>query len=533
MSEKRDRLEFEPLEPPLDDAVRAVLATSVPAEAMLRVQQRAQDLDKRTTPLKQSRYTAYVLGALAAALVLFALVLTMNPHDAWAQVAETMRGKDWVRMTLKAPPSAEIPGDGAPPESWFSAKHRRGGHTFQKRAAFVDLARQETWEYDPAKGTILLSSTRESDNNELGLFGLLMALVVPGEAVQELPQTNVTIEKHQRDEVVVGDRRWIEFTFYLRDPRRKPQPHEFRVTFRVDPHTNLPFETTSTEKMGPNDPARERTYIVDYPPSGPADIYALGAPRTAKVVDRRYKPGDVAELKELFATYNRAWKVPIEPYKATVLHMTLNKRDVHFAYRVEHDGEGTQGRVVDLDRLLAIRNDVWGGKITVPTDAESWWLEQVAALPNREQYLDQMLTPHEVNYPKMTGGIFGSTEFRTPNLDGPSVTVSLDKQPKLGPSGTVLLRVLVEGGGFNDAAYWIAPDRGYQVVRSELRYEKQRKPWDIRVTVVDEIAQSPGGRWYATQTRLGQVQQSGDELPAQAGTDGVSTNLFRYFVEFE
>jgi hypothetical protein len=213
--------------------------------------------------------------------------------------------------------------------------------------------------------------------------------------------------------------------------------------------------------------------------------------------------------------------------------MTLNKRDVHFAYRVEHDGEGTQGRVVDLDRLLAIRNDVWGGKITVPTDAESWWLEQVAALPNREQYLDQMLTPHEVNYPKMTGGIFGSTEFRTPNLDGPSVTVSLDKQPKLGPSGTVLLRVLVEGGGFNDAAYWIAPDRGYQVVRSELRYEKQRKPWDIRVTVVDEMAQSPGGRWYATQTRLGQVQQSGDELPAQAGSDGVSTSLFRYFVEFE
>jgi hypothetical protein len=534
MSGNRPDGEFEPLEGPLDEAVRAVLAATVPAEAVMRVRERAEALDRRVPPLKRARYARYLAGGLAAAAAVLAMLWMLGSHDAWAQVAETMRGKDWVRMMLKVPPGVEIPGGGGPPETWFSARHRRCAHSFQKRLAFVDLARQETWEYDPAKGTILLTSTRESRASEVGFLGLLMALVVPDAAAHELPPTSFAILNRERREVVEGDKRWIDFSFTCRDPRRVPQPHEWRVTLRVDPNTNLPFEMISTEKMGPNDAAREWTYVLDYPASGPADIYALGAPRTAQVDDRRRKPGETAGLKELFAAYDRAWKQPIEPYTATVMLTTADKRDVHFAYRVEHGAEGSRVWQVDIEQLLAVRQQVWDKKLVVPADAEAWWSEQVWKMKFGEPYKNEFLVPHEANYPKMTGGIFASTEFHTPNLDGDSVTVSLDKQPTIGPGGTVLVRVVVESGAsFNDAAYWIAPDRDYQVLRSELRYKREREDWDIRVQTVDELAQSPSGRWYATQTRLGQVRESGDELPGPKEGGPVSTSVYRYLVEFK
>ena len=40
--------------------------------------------------------------------------------------------------------------------------------------------------------------------------------------------------------------------------------------------TRLPIDMTSTERFSPEDPAPSRTYVFDYPKSGPADIYAAG-----------------------------------------------------------------------------------------------------------------------------------------------------------------------------------------------------------------------------------------------------------------
>lgn len=530
--------EFEPLEPPLDDAVRAVLAEPLSADAVARVHERAMNLDApqeivhrpRSRARRGRMFAAYAAAGLAA-LVLVAVVLTMSSHDAWARVADTLRGKAWVRLTLKVPPGTKIPGDLSLPETWFSAKQRTGARTFRKAAGFVDFAHQETWQYDPQKDTISVTSTRESVNADFGFLGLLLTLISPGEAAYELPPTTVEIVERDRREVADGDRRWVEFTFACRDARRKPA--DFRVTFRVDPQTNLPFEMTSTEKLAPGDPATERTYVVDYPESGPADIYALGVPRTAKVVDRRRKPtADEPQLQELFAAYDEVRKEPMESYKAVVMMTLPGKTDVLSAYRVRLDAEGLQVSAVDHDRLLALRQEVWSGKIVVPQDAEAWWKDQILKLPLGLPGGSDLVVPHEASYPKMTGG--SGLEAYVPDLKSPDVTVSLDKQPQIGPAGTVLVRVRVEtSSGFNDAAYWIAPDRGYQVLRSELRSKKERTDWDIYATVVDEVAQSPGGRWYATKARLGYVRQSGDELPERAGEDGVSTSVYRYYVDFQ
>jgi hypothetical protein len=57
--------------------------------------------------------------------------------------------------------------------------------------------------------------------------------------------------------------------------------------------------------------------------------------------------------------------------------------------------------------------------------------------------------------------------------------------------------------------------------------------WKVFTIVIDKAEKSPGGAWYATEARLGNVQNSGDDLPTQRGVGPVSTSVFRYFVAFD
>lgn len=98
------------------------------------------------------------------------------------------------------------------------------------------------------------------------------------------------------------------------------------MTFRVDRTTQLPVEMRSTEKFASNDPTDERIYAIDYPETGPSDIYALGVPRDAKVVDRRRARIKTSkDIKEFLAVYERARSKPLEPFTMTVLRSDPQK----------------------------------------------------------------------------------------------------------------------------------------------------------------------------------------------------------------
>src|SRR5690349_15484208 len=58
------------------------------------------------------------VAAGIAALVLAALVVPMNSHDAWAQVTKTLRSKPWMCMTLQIPTGAPVPEGFQPPQTW-------------------------------------------------------------------------------------------------------------------------------------------------------------------------------------------------------------------------------------------------------------------------------------------------------------------------------------------------------------------------------------------------------------------------------
>ncbi|HEY4311344.1 MAG TPA: hypothetical protein VGN12_17985 [Pirellulales bacterium] len=519
--------EFEPFESPLAEAVERIRYTLPPSEAVQRVGRRAIGLEiaaPARAPQRYRRLSAYLAGGLAAAAVA-ALVLTMNSHDAWAQTAKKLRGKAWVHITLKLPDGVPTPDEGLP-QMWFSAQARRAANKFGKRARWIDLAQQESWSYDPQEDALQVANTRDSQTSELGFIELLLTLVMAGETDEAPPTTKHEILDRERRAVNEGGRRWHEFSFKCRDPQRNGEWH---VTFRVNPQTGLPFEMVSTEKMAANDPAPERTFTLDYPESGPTDIFALGVPRSAKLVDKRRKPaGNEGMLKELLATYARARALPIEPYTCMTLHTTADDRDVHFAFRVEMSHEGPQVRTYDLDQLIALRQRVWSKELKVPADAEMWWQEQILKMPLTEG-AHAHAVPHQVGFPTITGHAW---EGVVPEFDNPDVVVTLEDEPKMGPAGTKLVRVRLETAvGFNDAAYWIAPDRGHMILRQDLRFKKEREPFDVQVWTIDETAQSPRGRWYATRARVGRVTEIGDELAEKGGE--ITTSRYRYLVDFE
>ncbi len=108
--------------------------------------------------------------------------------------------------------------------------------------------------------------------------------------------------------VEADGKRWVDFqlTFRQIDGGRE------RVTvYRVDSETRLPkFRIDRQENA--DDP--EMRVELDYPESGPADVFALGVPRDVKVVD--YVP--TPELTQILAGM-RAGREGMDTYSGLIV----------------------------------------------------------------------------------------------------------------------------------------------------------------------------------------------------------------------
>lgn len=549
MSHENGRLET------VDAALEQFSRVAVPPDVERRLEARLREFCRQPQaraaapmpnfqhPFRRRMVRVSVAAGLAAAVVA-ALFVALGNRDAWAQVASSLRSKTWVRVTLQIPKAAPVPEGFRAPEMWFSAEHkvaaRRMNLGFGQAAQYIDFTAQETYEYDPQAKTLNHLLTRDSDNVEFGHFETLLRLISEGERELKLPASPIQVVGRTRRDVPDGDRRWTEFTFECRDARRKP--NDYRVTFRVDPEKQLPVEMRSTEKFSSNDPAVERSYSMDYPEAGPEDIYALGVPRDAKVVDRRPTTETGQEIKQFLAAYDQARNKPLEPFSTVVLCSSprQNFSDIIRAFRGRGDGQSVQFEEVDGQQLLELRQQCWSGQIRPDNaDPATWWRQQIAGLKFASMSLGDELLPHRVGYPND-----GFTLVSPVN--NPDCHVTLDRQPVSGPAGTVLLTIKNETMiGFNLMYYWIAPERDYLVLRQETHYSRNQAAWDNVTQIIDKVQQSPGGRWYATEVRQGRIEKHGDDLPAddiivkpgqrRTGMEigPVTTTLFRYFVEFD
>ena len=456
-------------------------------------------------------------------------------------MTKALRAKPWVRWTFQIPKEVPVPEGFQAPECWLSAEKKVFAGRANQSAHYIDLAVQESYDYMPQTKTVHRSLTSDIETVEVGHFETLLRLVSEGDSVLKLPESPVQIVGRYARDVADGGHRWTEYTFACRDSRRTPQ--DYQVTFRVDRTTQLPVEMRSTEKFASNDPTDERIYAIDYPETGPSDIYALGVPRDAKVVDRRRARIKTSkDIKEFLAVYERDRSKPLEPFTMTVLRSDPQKNfsDIYSAFRGKRAGEEMQVEEIDFEQLTTFRKKLWSAQIARPKDADptDWWRQQIEGMKFKPmpQRGGEML-PHRIGYPPELLTLAPSP------VDNPDCRLTLDRKPVSGPPDTVLLQIRTETTlGFNDCFYWIAPKRDYLVLRHEIHYSRDHASWNNSTQIIDKVEQSPSGRWYATAVRFGRIEKHGADLPARpvaaAAKPGmemgpVTTSSYRYFVDFK
>jgi hypothetical protein len=536
MSQENDRLTL--VETALDRAAREPIPVDIEVRLRARLHDFRERLGTQPTPAPSfvRRYVGQLVGAgLAATLLVGMLISSLGSRDAWAQVASAVREKPWIRGTARGPDGALQGPDGEKAELWLSPARKVAGFVVSKAgepivARHADLNLQEGYSYDAKDRTVFRITLGDDDTQEITHFEWMLLVLSNGGKLVKQPESRVKVLAQSQHEIEEGNRKWIEFDFQFRDPRRTPS--EYRTTFRVDPVTKLP--ATMTEHYTVQDPsgAKEmdgRTLVFDYPETGPADIYAFGVPKTGAVVDRR-RTGDARDATQILKACVAAAKKQMEPYAATVLRTVASRRgwtDIAEAYRIRRSGTTLEVEQADSDELLALRMRVWNKEVVLPGDVDpaQWWKNEVCKLSFRGM---DSTDPHGVMM--LLPDLFGHPLPGEPATEDPVV---VDRRPASGPSDTVLVRWESYKNPFlKKSACWIAPDRDHTVMRRELETDKVASEW-IHTTVVDTMEKSPQGSWYVIEGRSGVIEHSGDDLPTDPGVGPVATTIYRFFVEFK
>ncbi|QDU11051.1 hypothetical protein [Gimesia aquarii] len=471
-------------------------------------------------PANWSRLPVLVSGIVVASLLIVSLFFTLGNKDAWAQVVKAVQAKPWMRGIIKDSQGQKRV------ELWFSPNSDVVALKSGQTARYADLRKQHTYEYKPKENLIYLVGTRKDDRERLAFQNTLFQAFSHLNQQIVQPKSQIKIVKQSQQEVQEGNHRWIDYRFEINDPARTP--NEYRVTFRVDAKSSLP--RSMEEEFFVEGKNRIRKIEFDYPNTGPADIYALGVPRTAKLVDRLPS----GNLVKILTNVEEMRRRPMESYSAVVLQsITRNngQRQLVNAYRVLRNGLDLEIKQVDPEELLAFQMKVYSTKhIDPPDDVDLtlWWKEQVANLtfsdvPTSDSTLESLVASYKYILPEFAGYPAMGGE---PNANRKvSVTNGSD---------LVTVRVQTNYETPVEYAYWIDRTRGHTVIRSEQEdtANKEQNGW-IHTTVIDKLKKSPKGRWYATQARRGMVENTGDELSDGIGVAPVSTTTSHYFVEFQ
>jgi len=202
---------------------------------------------------------------VAAGLVgILAWAMGYGSQSAMAQLAQAMEGTrnaEWMHF-------AGI--QGQPGEVWISARPARMAAKMPGRMLFVAADQMMESVYDARTGILQISAIQEPDSRIVDAANVLEMLLRQFEkAVKE------NGAKLSRRTERVGGREYIVFSYAGSDPSQGYQEFELKV----DPAANR----IVTIRAGGNAYPQPVTVDVDYPPTGPTDIYALGVPKDAPI----------------------------------------------------------------------------------------------------------------------------------------------------------------------------------------------------------------------------------------------------------
>ncbi len=469
---------------------------------------RALILDRLGPPQRAARRTSRLLigSALTVlAVVAAALALTLlRPADAWAQVAKALQGRTWVHTRTLGPDDKQYG------ESWFSPKSGVIAFRYGAEVEYHDHALRTFTKYVPDEGIVYrLPETRDRMTRDPDFYRQLLDPQGPARS----PVPGMELVAQTRRDLVEDGRTWsvIELTLRVIGGDRVE-----RMQFRVDPRTGLPHSFAIQSGEGPSD-----TTLFDYPDRGPGDIYDLGAPRTAQLVDRT--PGD--DLDRVLAGL-KAGRVRFDDYRA-----------------IMDPGDGTnveriwrKGRKWRVEQLLPVSKK----PPQIPGDADAaWWKAhqgdftvRVKAVCDGEKvyyyraegspFAEDAKGPPRVKL-HMTQAVHTRDDSFMPwpdmfpeHLSHPAVfqpthdrDFLLEPKPADGPPGTLRLRV--RDTRFPDPGHpdlyklWIDPAASYVAVRAEMSVfiasTNATKIAYVQTKMMEGLARAPSGSWYPTRVR--------------------------------
>jgi len=540
---------FDELSPELAAAVKAVLARPAPElsaeRALARIAGRfaAGGSIRNERPRRGNRHWL-LAAAMAAAALLAAGIWLWRPSVSWAEVAKALAGKPWIHGVSKEK-------DGTTVEWWFSIERGVFAQRHGKQALFEDNRLHVRYEYDADADRIhrQLSPEKDAGRSAAELFeGIMRGNVRAGLFVGD---GELIAQEARR--IVDGDRQWLEYDLTLRS-RFLGTNRLTQMRFRVDPETQLPYSMKVTPMAAPGGAiAAEAGFerIFDYPDHGPADIYDLGAPRTAELIDR--VPND--DLKRILAAVESG-RNDFDPYFAVVVSQGAN--DPWYSggqTLIWRKGNRWRAEIGDLNEQPP--------QPEADTNRVAWWKEQirhgkyqpVEVCDGKTVYRDKFDVPdaqgkqshswEAVRRLQPGEGINvagqGLARDRFPELYAypmtlvaPSsrFTVEIDPHSAEGRNDSLLLKYLATpefkiDGAFFDVRYWVDPGKGYATRRYILADCHQAGASRSDAYTMDDFERSPRGIWYPTLVRR---KVTMDPPPAENWTDETGT---RFFLDFE
>ncbi|HEX4589039.1 MAG TPA: hypothetical protein VH120_03860, partial [Gemmataceae bacterium] len=501
----------------------------IPADSLNRALVRAESIAARP---RRRRLVLVVTGVAAVAAT---FIWSLRPATGWARVADSIRSQPWVHGTAKRP-------DGSKQEFWFSAGRGLSANRSANEVLYDDDGLGIRHIYETREKVLYrVSQPSEFAKQEFDAFRDVFEQFHNKDDQLRSPLAGADVVRHERRRLSVDGRTWAEFDLTL---RHLPSNELAHVIFRVPPETLLP------QSMRLTSAGQDLNFALEYPRAGPADIYALGVPRDAKLVDR-VPPNDLAavlrgmrEGRKRFGPYRAVVVETVgndPPWDAFEVHQVWRKGNrwrVEDGYRkgvpppAEPPGPGT--RAIDWwDRRLTHYNvllaSVGTGKAAYEMRVEGkkktqTWTEVGRVRPNDDGVMSVGRVCHQLPDLVTYGWV---------PVPGPQFIVALDRAPKDGPPGAYLVTARVpeaarRQGEVGCIRCWIDPLHSYAALKSTFddgpdKPAHENNPREMQV--LEQLEQTPSGVWYPTVVR--RSSETGQK--AGEGPEPMSTWFFLDF----
>lgn len=469
---------------------------------------------ERSRHWRLARRSILATGSVAAAVMLGIVVWQSQHSVSLAEVSQALRERPWIHAKAKEP---RVSG-----EWWLSLTREVSARRDDEFAIFDDHRLGVRYEYDPQEKK--LYRVPRSDRKEFGSVGALFRAILGGREFGGSELGGDEIVARSRRKINEENRTWIEYELTLRrhSSLSLKDAISAKMVLRVDPRSHLPatmkLKQLDDRSRKPGQPKQEVEFVLDYPEEGPVDVYSLGVPRTAEVVDR--VPRD--DAKRVVSVVNSCLD-NFDPYFAIVTAEVPKRNSTQRVKCVVW----RKGKQVRVEHCMFRAN--WTRPDPPPPNADlvAWWkkrLRQYKRVPtlisdgktvyyvDLEEYnRDGKVTwqaakrirrhePLSEHHLSIVRGNFA--EFYAFRRLGISRRwgIELDPNPDRGPAGTVLVRV-------SNSSYWLDPTRSYSARRIEFSFENARPS----TYELDHFQQTPRGIWFPALARRKNCIDSDDD----------------------